>query len=54
MSDYEKVSHQLRRLEAYVAGRSAIITASFPAVLLKYTVNHVIHGGRKHAFCFPL
>ncbi|MGO7170414.1 hypothetical protein AB9F47_25535 [Rhizobium leguminosarum] len=54
MNGEEKVSRQLLRLEAYVAGRSAISTASFPAVLLKYIVNHVIHGGRKHAFCFPL
>ncbi|MDU0361461.1 hypothetical protein RWK44_13730 [Rhizobium sp. 25PS6] len=54
MSGYEKVSRQLRRVEAYAAGRSAILTAFLSAVLLKNAVNHVIHGGRKHAFCFHL
>lgn len=54
MSGYEKVSRQLRRVEAYEAGRSAVLTASVSLVLLKYAVNHVIHGGRKHVFCFHL
>ncbi|MBX4860056.1 hypothetical protein HJA86_08690 [Rhizobium bangladeshense] len=54
MSGYEKASRQLGLLEAYAAGRSASVSASFHPVLLKYTVNHVIHGGRKHVFCFHL
>ncbi|WP_171821216.1 hypothetical protein [Rhizobium leguminosarum] len=54
MNGYEKASRQLRRLEGDAAGRSARLTASISQGLLKYAVNHVIHGGRKHAFCFHL
>ncbi|WP_225996282.1 hypothetical protein, partial [Salmonella enterica] len=54
MNGYKKASRQLRRLEGCAAGRSAISTASFPRLLLKYTINHVIHGGRKHPFGFHL
>ncbi|MBB4440885.1 MULTISPECIES: hypothetical protein [Rhizobium] len=54
MTGNEKASRQLGRLEGYEAGRSASLSASFPPVLLKYTVNHVIHGGRKPVFCFHL